>query len=184
MQRQLASRLGAEVAYVGSRGFNMPMFLEVNPGVFTPGQTARGARVLPVAELLLHEQHDPLRSGPLMQRLQADGVLKNPTIVAPICIMSSFIVLAPLGFSLNLLTLLALVLSIGLVVDDAIVVVENIQRRVEEGEPAPVAGAGTTHRRSHERAAGYARAREQFGSAGCYRILCKESQAAQSNRDQ
>jgi multidrug efflux pump len=62
-----------------------------------------------------------------------------PTIVAPICIMSSFIVLAPLGFSLNLLTLLALVLSIGLVVDDAIVVVENIQRRVEEGEPAPVA---------------------------------------------
>lgn len=41
-------------------------------------------RVLPVAELLLHEQHDPLRSGPLLQRLQADGVLKNPTIVAPI----------------------------------------------------------------------------------------------------
>ena len=62
-----------------------------------------------------------------------------PTIVAPICILSSFIALAPLGFSLNLLTLLALVLSIGLVVDDAIVVVENIQRRVDEGEPAPVA---------------------------------------------
>jgi multidrug efflux pump len=62
-----------------------------------------------------------------------------PTIVAPICIMSSFIALAPLGFSLNLLTLLALVLSIGLVVDDAIVVVENIQRRVDEGEPPPVA---------------------------------------------
>lgn len=62
-----------------------------------------------------------------------------PTIVAPICIMSSFIALAPLGYSLNLLTLLALVLSIGLVVDDAIVVVENIQRRVDEGEPPPVA---------------------------------------------
>lgn len=62
-----------------------------------------------------------------------------PTMVAPICILASFIVLAPLGFSLNLLTLLALVLSIGLVVDDAIVVVENIQRRVDEGEPAPVA---------------------------------------------
>ncbi len=62
-----------------------------------------------------------------------------PTIVAPICILSSFIALAPLGFSLNLLTLLALVLSIGLVVDDAIVVVENIQRRVDDGEPAPVA---------------------------------------------
>jgi len=62
-----------------------------------------------------------------------------PSIVAPICILSSFIVLAPLGFSLNLLTLLALVLAIGLVVDDAIVVVENIQRRVDEGEPALVA---------------------------------------------
>jgi len=62
-----------------------------------------------------------------------------PTIVAPICILSTFIVLAPLGFSINLLTLLALVLAIGLVVDDAIVVVENIQRRVDDGEPPIVA---------------------------------------------
>ncbi|WP_372786878.1 efflux RND transporter permease subunit [Phenylobacterium sp.] len=62
-----------------------------------------------------------------------------PAIVAPICILSTFIVLAPLGFSINLLTLLALVLAIGLVVDDAIVVVENIQRRVDEGEPPIVA---------------------------------------------
>lgn len=62
-----------------------------------------------------------------------------PSIVAPICILSTFIVLAPLGFSINLLTLLALVLAIGLVVDDAIVVVENIQRRIDEGEPPLVA---------------------------------------------
>jgi multidrug efflux pump len=62
-----------------------------------------------------------------------------PTIVAPICILSTFIILAPLGFSLNLLTLLALVLAIGLVVDDAIVVTENIQRRIDEGEPPVVA---------------------------------------------
>jgi len=62
-----------------------------------------------------------------------------PSIVAPICILSTFIILAPLGFSLNLLTLLALVLAIGLVVDDAIVVVENIQRRIDEGEPPLVA---------------------------------------------
>jgi multidrug efflux pump len=62
-----------------------------------------------------------------------------PTIVAPICILSTFTVLAPLGFSLNLLTLLALVLAIGLVVDDAIVVTENIQRRIDEGEPPLVA---------------------------------------------
>ena len=62
-----------------------------------------------------------------------------PAVVAPICILSAFIVLAPLGFSINLLTLLALVLSIGLVVDDAIVVVENVQRRVDGGEPPLVA---------------------------------------------
>jgi multidrug efflux pump len=62
-----------------------------------------------------------------------------PAVVAPICILSSFMVLAPLGFSINLLTLLALVLSIGLVVDDAIVVVENVQRRVDDGEPPLVA---------------------------------------------
>jgi multidrug efflux pump len=62
-----------------------------------------------------------------------------PSIVAPICLLSTFIILAPLGFSLNLLTLLALVLAIGLVVDDAIVVTENIQRRLDHGEPSLVA---------------------------------------------
>lgn len=72
-----------------------------------------------------------------------------PSIVAPICILSTFIVLAPLGFSINLLTLLALVLAIGLVVDDAIVVVENIQRRIDEGNP--------DRRRAARRAAGVLR---------------------------
>ena len=62
-----------------------------------------------------------------------------PSVVAPICLLSTFIILAPLGFSLNLLTLLALVLAIGLVVDDAIVVTENIQRRLDHGEPPLVA---------------------------------------------
>ncbi|MFN4296928.1 MAG: efflux RND transporter permease subunit [Brevundimonas sp.] len=63
-----------------------------------------------------------------------------PSVIAPICLLSTFIVLAPFGFSLNLLTLLALVLAIGLVVDDAIVVTENIQRRIDHGEP-PLVGA-------------------------------------------
>ena len=47
--------------------------------------------------------------------------------------------MAALGFSLNLLTLLAMVLAIGLVVDDAIVVVENVYRHIEEGKSAPQA---------------------------------------------
>jgi len=62
-----------------------------------------------------------------------------PAVTVPVCVIASFIALYAFGFSINLLTLLAMVLCIGLVVDDAIVVVENIQRRVDLGEPPLVA---------------------------------------------
>ena len=52
VQRQLLARLGTEISYVGSRGHNLPIFMEVNPGVFTPGQTARGARIMPAFALV------------------------------------------------------------------------------------------------------------------------------------
>src|SRR3546814_13195692 len=58
-----------------------------------------------------------------------------PAVTVPICMLASFAVLWMLGYSINLLTLLALVLSIGLVVDDAIVMLENIYHRIEEGDP-------------------------------------------------
>lgn len=58
-----------------------------------------------------------------------------PALTVPVSLTAAFIVLWTMGFSVNLLTLLALVLSIGLVVDDAIVVLENVYRRVEAGEP-------------------------------------------------
>ena len=58
-----------------------------------------------------------------------------PAVAIPISVIASFTVLAALGFSINVLTLLALVLAIGLVVDDAIIVLENIHRRIEAGEP-------------------------------------------------
>lgn len=58
-----------------------------------------------------------------------------PAVTVPISLMATFIVLWPLGFSLNILTLLALVLAIGLVVDDAIIMLENIHRRIKRGEP-------------------------------------------------
>ncbi len=57
-----------------------------------------------------------------------------PVTAIPISIIGTFAVISALGFSINLLTLLAIVLAIGLVVDDAIVMLENIYRRVEEGE--------------------------------------------------
>ena len=63
-----------------------------------------------------------------------------PAITVPICLIATFAVLYALGYSLNLLTLLAFVLAIGLVVDDAIVVLENIYYRIERGEP-PLAAA-------------------------------------------
>lgn len=63
-----------------------------------------------------------------------------PAVTVPISIVATFSVLLALGFSINILTLLALVLAIGLVVDDAIVVLENIHRRMEElGETRLVA---------------------------------------------
>ncbi|MFT4059707.1 MAG: efflux RND transporter permease subunit [Legionella sp.] len=56
-----------------------------------------------------------------------------PIIAIPLSIIGAFWVMLILGYSINLLTLLALVLGIGLVVDDAIIVVENVQRHIEEG---------------------------------------------------
>ena len=57
-----------------------------------------------------------------------------PLVTIPVCLIATFSVLAAFGYSINLVTLLALALSIGLVVDDAIVVLENAHRRIEMGE--------------------------------------------------
>jgi hydrophobe/amphiphile efflux-1 (HAE1) family protein len=56
-----------------------------------------------------------------------------PTIAIPVSIIGTFAALYFLGYSINILTMLAMVLSIGIVVDDAIVVLENIYRHIEEG---------------------------------------------------
>ncbi len=63
-----------------------------------------------------------------------------PTIAIPLSLIGTFGVMLAAGFSINLLTLLALVLAIGLVVDDAIIVVENVNRHLEDGmAPLPAA---------------------------------------------
>jgi multidrug efflux pump len=56
-----------------------------------------------------------------------------PLVAIPLSIVGTFTVMLALGYSINLLTLLAIVLAIGLVVDDAIIVVENVSRHLEEG---------------------------------------------------
>lgn len=69
-----------------------------------------------------------------------------PAVTVPICLIGAFIVLYAMGATINLLTLLALVLAIGLVVDDAIVVLENIQRRITTlGEPPRIAASRGTN---------------------------------------
>src|SRR5436853_6113810 len=56
-----------------------------------------------------------------------------PVVAIPISLIGALFLMQLFGFSLNLLTLLAIVLSVGLVVDDAIVVVENVERHMREG---------------------------------------------------
>lgn len=63
-----------------------------------------------------------------------------PIVTIPISLIGAFFLMYVLGFTINVLTLLGLVLAIGLVVDDAIVVLENIYVKIEEGEP-PVEAA-------------------------------------------
>ncbi|EKF73265.1 AcrB/AcrD/AcrF family protein [Alcanivorax hongdengensis A-11-3] len=62
-----------------------------------------------------------------------------PAVTIPVSVIGAFIGFGMLDFSINVLTLLALILAIGLVVDDAIVMLENIQRRIDEGESRLVA---------------------------------------------
>jgi Cation/multidrug efflux pump len=67
-----------------------------------------------------------------------------PVVTVPLSLIGVGVFLVALGFSINLLTLLAMVLAIGLVVDDAIVVVENVHRHIEEGlSPFQAAIVGT-----------------------------------------
>ena len=75
-----------------------------------------------------------------------------PVVTIPLSLVGAGIIMAALGFSLNLLTLLAMVLAIGLVVDDAIVVLENVYRHIEEGKQP---GAGGADRRARNRRPGH-----------------------------
>ena len=58
-----------------------------------------------------------------------------PVIAMPLSLIGTFTAMLALGYSINLLTLLAIVLAIGLVVDDAIIVVENVDRHMKQGQP-------------------------------------------------
>ncbi len=70
-----------------------------------------------------------------LQNLRATLI---PTIAVPVVLLGTFGILAAFGFSINVLTMFALVLAIGLLVDDAIVVVENVERLMDEEGLSPI----------------------------------------------
>ena len=75
-----------------------------------------------------------------------------PLVAVPVALIGTFAVMLALGFSLNTVSLLALVLAIGIVVDDAIVVVENVERVMEENPGLSAGRRGAPrHARDHRR---------------------------------
>ncbi|HAW46732.1 MAG TPA: multidrug transporter AcrB, partial [Roseovarius sp.] len=82
--------------------------------------------------------------GVILVFLRSGAATLIPAITIPVSLIGTFLLIGIWGFSLNTLTLLALLLAIGLVVDDAIVVLENIQRRIEDGETPLVASLNGT----------------------------------------
>ena len=95
-----------------------------------------------------------------------------PMIDVPVSLIGTFAVMAALGFSLNNLTLFGLVLAIGIVVDDAIVVLENTERMIATGLRRPHGddqGDGGDHRPDHRHHAG-----------ACARCSCRAASSAGS----
>ena len=74
-----------------------------------------------------------------------------PTIAVPVVILGTFAVLGLFGFSINMLTMFAMVLAIGLLVDDAIVVVENVERIMSEEGLSPREATAQVHGPDHQR---------------------------------
>ncbi|MEM7171521.1 MAG: multidrug efflux RND transporter permease subunit [Pseudomonadota bacterium] len=77
----------------------------------------------------------------IMVFLQSGRATLIPAITIPVCLIGTFALMNVLGFSINTLTLFGLVLAVGLVVDDAIVVVENVSRHLEDGDLTPLEAA-------------------------------------------
>ena len=73
-----------------------------------------------------------------------------PVVAIPVSLIGTFAVMQGFGFSLNMLTLFGLVLAVGIVVDDAIVVVENVERKLKEGSQ-PARGRARLHGRGRAR---------------------------------
>ncbi len=85
-QQQFGGRLAGEIGYVGSRGFHLPIFIEVNPGVYAPGQTTAGARLFPAFALVrptfsvAKSWYDSLQASLRMQQTHGITLLASYTL--------------------------------------------------------------------------------------------------------
>ncbi|MEI7597959.1 MAG: efflux RND transporter permease subunit [Aestuariivirga sp.] len=111
IQRLLPNGLEANIAYDAT--------LFINASIWEVGKTLLEAGVIVIIVIFL-----------FLGSVRSTII---PVVTIPLSLIGVALVLVAFGYSINLLTLLALVLAIGLVVDDAIVVVENIHRHIEEG---------------------------------------------------
>jgi multidrug efflux pump len=111
IQRQLPQGLVADIAYDATEF--------INASIWEVGKTLGEAALIVVVVIFL-----------FLGNLRSTFI---PVVTIPLSLVGTALILIALGYSINLLTLLAFVLAIGLVVDDAIVVVENIHRHIEEG---------------------------------------------------
>ena len=86
VQHQIGDNIGAEIGYVGSRGRNLPIFMEVNPGVYSPGQTAIGPRLFPAFSLVrptfsvAESQYDSLQASVRMRPTSGINFLVSYTL--------------------------------------------------------------------------------------------------------
>jgi multidrug efflux pump len=125
---EVATGVKAEMALVqGSLPEDIKLDINIDDTVFVSGSIKEVIHALVIALLLV-----------LVVIYLFLGTVRAtliPAVTIPVSIISASIVMVIAGFSINVLTLLGAVLAIGLVVDDAIVVLENIVRRIELGQP-------------------------------------------------
>ena len=132
----------------------------------------------------LHEINLHLVLGSILASLVVLAFMRSwrSTLIAavaiPASVISAFGMMWALGFTLNSVTMLALVLMVGIVIDDAIVVLENIFRFVEEKRMRAVRGGARGHRR--HRAGGHGHHALAWSSSSCRCRSCRRSPAASS----
>lgn len=115
---------------IGSQEYQFSTRLNGKPSTAVSVQLSPGANALNTATLVRAKMDELSRYFP------ANVEYKIPTLVVPIALMGTFATMLLLGFSINVLTMFGMVLAIGILVDDAIVVVENVERiMVTEGLP-------------------------------------------------